>query len=282
MNDDSGPCICCGCEDSNPYPADLKKCPACGHVWAFYGLSDGELKALYGEDYFSGEEYLDYAREAPALRRNFRPRLREIIRRHPKGSRLWEIGAAYGFFLELASAHFEVAGCDVSESAAAYASHTLRLDVRTLDYLDYEPDRPFDVLCMWDTVEHLPHPHRYLEKAFADLASGGTLAIATADISAFLPRIRRAKWRIIHPPTHLHYFSRSSMATLLRRIGFHEIHFRRSLIWRHADAVAFRILAHPPTKKSAPIYHSLKNFGLLNFIFPIQTFDLMEVYARKP
>ena len=33
----------------------------------------------------------------------------------------------------------------------------------TRDFLDYAQRDPVDVVCMWDTIEHLQHPHAYNE-----------------------------------------------------------------------------------------------------------------------
>ncbi len=244
-------------------------------------MSDEALRDLYAGSYFEGGEYLDYEREAPALRRNFRPRIRELRGLVPGGGRLWEVGCAYGFFLEAAQEYFEVGGCDISEHAIDRARQRVEGKVHCVDYLNWTAPEPFDVVCLWDTVEHLQAPERYLERAYRDLADGGVLALSTGDIGAWTARIRGAKWRLIHPPTHLHYFSAASMKVLLTRLGFRDIRIRHCPFWRSADAVAFRLLAHPPGRTMAPVYRTLQSHGVLGFSFPLQTFDLMTVTARK-
>lgn len=274
-------CICCGCGDRSAFLGDLHRCGACGHVWAEIDLSEDALHGLYSAEYFEGEEYLDYAREGPSLRRNFRPRVRDLARRHPKGARLWEIGAAMGYFLDEASSHFDARGCDISEYAAGRAKKDLGADVTCGDFLEMDAGGPYDVVCLWDTVEHLAAPHRYLEKAAGLLASGGTLALSTGDIGSFVARFRGRKWRLIHPPTHMHYFSESSMTALLGRLGFSELYFRRHASWRSADAVAYRLLECRGGRISSALYAALRATGLLNLHFPLNTFDLMTVYGRK-
>jgi hypothetical protein len=32
--------------------------------------------------------------------------------------------------------------------------------------------------------------------------------------------MQKGRWRLIHPPTHLHYFTKASLAALLDRCGF--------------------------------------------------------------
>jgi len=242
-------------------------------------LSDEELRALYSENYFLGEEYLDYEKEAPALRKNFRLRLRELTAR-AHGGKLWEIGSAYGNFLKEAEKHYSVAGCDISEHAAARAREVFGQNVTCGDYLTLDIPMEQDVVCLWDTIEHLAAPAPYLARAAEQLKPGGVLALSTGDIGAWLARFRGEKWRLIHPPTHLHYFTAQSILTLLERLGFVEIEVRYYAFWRSADAVAFRLLGHPPDCVTAGLYRAINQAGLLNFSFPVNTFDLMTVYAR--
>ena len=48
------------------------------------------------------------------------------------------------------------------------------------------------------------------------------LALTTGDIGSVNARLRGHKWRMIHPPTHLHYFSAETMKALLDRHGFRQ------------------------------------------------------------
>jgi SAM-dependent methyltransferase len=245
-------------------------------------LSDDELKALYSLNYFAGEEYLDYEMEKPALQNNFRRRLKHLRRLHPDGGHLMEIGCAYGYFLEVAKEHFEVSGCDIAVEATAAAREKLGLDVVTGDFLAMDPpERPHDLVCLWDTVEHLRDPELYLAKAARELRTGGTLVLSTGDIGALLPRIQGESWRLIHPPTHLHYFSAKSITRLLSGLGFSRVEVKYDAFWRSADAVAFRLLATPQTRATAGLYRLAKKLGLLGFYFPVNTGDLMTVIAHK-
>ena len=260
----------------------LLSCAECGHSWADTGLSDDDLRLLYARGYYEGEEYADYALEAPALTRNFRPRFHELAARHPKGALLYEIGCAYGFFLHTASPHFRVAGCDISAHAVAQARERFGVDATAGDYLGIPMSDPPAAICLWDTVEHLARPDLYLEKVHADLAPGGSLCLSTGDRGALVPRLMGRHWRLIHPPTHLHYFTAGSMRRLLERIGFTQIQIRHPAFWRSADAVAFRLLAWPPDRRLAAAYRVLKRAGLLSFAFPMNTGDLMVASAEKP
>ncbi len=275
-------CVCCGSTEApKPHLPGLVQCAGCSHVWAQASLTDDEIRKLYGQNYFEGEEYLDYGREEPALRRNFRHRLKVLAKLQPQGANLWEIGAAFGFFLSEASGHFRVAGCDISTYAAERARESYGIDIRVGDYLDIDLE-PHDVICLWDVIEHLPSPQYVLQKAHRDLRHKGTLVLSTGDMGSFVARLFGRHWRLIHVPTHLHYFTRASMTTLLRRLGFSEIRVHYHAFWRSADAAVYRLLAHDGTTVGKHLYEILHRVGALGFLFPLNTFDIMTVYATKP
>jgi hypothetical protein len=60
--------------------------------------------------------------------------------------------------------------------------------------------------------------------ASRDLEPGGLLALTTGDIGSLNARLRGSNWRMIHPPTHLHYFSVQSITSLLKRHGIDTVH----------------------------------------------------------
>jgi len=278
----SNTCVLCGRRDVETHLVGLLRCVQCGHVWADMRLSGKELSRLYSQTYFQGGEYLDYARESPALRRNFRPRVRELAKRYPKGARLYEVGVAYGYFLKEAGAHFRAAGCDISADAIRHAREVLGVQAECTDFLSRAADEPFDLICMWDTVEHLQEPSRYIKKAAAELRSGGLLALTTGDIGSAHAIRRGAKWRLIHPPTHLHYFTAHSMRTLLEAVGFVDIQIRHLPFWRTSDSVAYHVLSAGKPGIGALVYAILNRTYLLRWSFPLNLHDLMTVYAVKP
>lgn len=173
-------CIVCGGGPLNPLYSGILKCHDCGHVFADCHISEEEISAFYDRSYFFGSEYGNYLAAKGALQKNFRSRLRVIKKfadpeRH---SNLFEIGCAYGFFLDIARDSFDiVSGMDITEDGVQYACEQLKLEVIQADFLRYDfGDKKFDVVCMWDTIEHLRSPHLYIEKVSAQMDGGALLA----------------------------------------------------------------------------------------------------------
>lgn len=274
-------CVCCGLGHVRPWRPEFWRCPDCGHVSANAMLSDGALAELYSDSYFVQGEYLDYAREEAALRRNFRGRLRELRFHVPRGGRLLEVGCAYGYFLDEASKHFEVYGCDISAHATGEAAKRHPGRVVCGDIASLRGDRPFDAICMWDTIEHLPDPDTVIHQASRLLRPGGVLMFSTGDIASAVAQVRGMQWRQIHPPSHLHYFTPASAVTVLERHSFEDIRITHPAFWRTLDQVAFRTFAWPVGKKTSFLYDWITSSGLGKITFPVNLFDLMTVVAKR-
>lgn len=275
-------CIICKHKETRPLYQGILKCQNCGHVFADLGLSDEELFELYRKNYFFGEEYSDYVADKKIIQKNFELRFK-VLQKFLKASHrsLFEIGSAYGFFLDLVRNRFaKVQGIDITEDGVRYAREELKLDVIKADLLKHELDgQKFDVVCMWDTVEHLRDPHLYIEKISQQMEPGSLLTITTGDIESLNARFKKAKWRLIHPPTHIHYFSKKSLNRMLENYGFEVIYNRYCGFSRSVDNVAYNVLVL--RHKSPKLYNLLKKMRLTGFDFYLNMYDIMYVVARK-
>jgi 2-polyprenyl-3-methyl-5-hydroxy-6-metoxy-1,4-benzoquinol methylase len=275
-------CLVCGGRMRPSSLQGLVKCDACGFVSANMTLTDGEVAELYDRGYFHGDEYLDYVAEEESLRLNFRSRLRSL--RHVVPDLLerdvFEIGCAYGFFLDEAR-HFtkSVAGIDISQDAIAYGRDRFGLDIRQGDYLNRQLDKKYGVIAMWDTVEHLQRPDLFIAKAKDDLQPGGILALTTGDIGSMNARLRGQKWRMIHPPTHLHYFSAGTIRMLLDRHGFDVVHLSHPGISRKLRSILYYVLVWRTQKTS--LYNALSRWRVFDLPINVNMFDIMYVVARR-
>jgi 2-polyprenyl-3-methyl-5-hydroxy-6-metoxy-1,4-benzoquinol methylase len=120
------------------------------------------LNDLYTEEYYVSVDsrergYDGTVTEAENWRRTFRDRLGDLP---AMPGRLLDVGAATGFFVEQArEVGWDAVGVEPSEWAAAYARNELGVEVRTgtLEAMRF-PDGTFDVVTLWEVIEHLPDP----------------------------------------------------------------------------------------------------------------------------
>lgn len=276
-------CIICNGSDKKMLYSGIAKCQGCGHIFSDKLLDEEELLELYSKKYFSGYEYSNYIADRKILQKNFKLRLK-ILRNFLDPDRhkhLFEIGCAYGFFLRAANSQFEsVRGIDISKDAVLYARERLELNAVCGDFLKYDfGNEKFDVVCMWDTIEHLNYPHLYLDRISKHTESGSLLALTTGDIYSLNARIRKNKWRLIHPSTHTHYFSKRTLTKLLEEKGFKIVYNRYCGFYRSVDMVALRTLGEH--NKWRWFYNFLRKTQLVRVGFYLNLYDIMYVIARK-
>lgn len=274
--------ICNSTQNTSLYPG-VVECVNCHYIYADLTLTQEEFEQLYREGYFKGEEYSDYVSDKAITQINFNQRLNTLLPFIPnaKNARLLEVGSAYGFFLECAAPKFkEVVGVDVTEEGVKYANEVLKQKAYAIDLekWDFE-NKKLDVACLWDTIEHLRRPDLYIQKISENMNTNGIIAITTGDIGSFVAKFRKNKWRLIHPPTHAHYFSKKSMTQLLEKNGFEVIHFEHCGLFRRIDLIAYNIFV---LRWKLPfLYTILKKIGLTSLKVYFNLFDIMFVIARK-
>jgi 2-polyprenyl-3-methyl-5-hydroxy-6-metoxy-1,4-benzoquinol methylase len=276
-------CIICSKSDSNEIYPGLTRCNNCGLIFFNNKLSEDEVKDLYKEEYFKGSEYLNYQEDKKIIQKNFGARLKNIKKIIPNGD-LFEIGSAYGFFLELAKVFYKVEGIDITEQPTNFARESLHLNVHTGNYLSHINDSKRDIFCMWDTIEHLPNPDKFIEKISKEIKTGGYLFITTGDIGSMLAKIQKRKWRMIHPPTHLFYFSKKSITKLLKNNGFKVESISHPGIYRSSKEIVHGLLFLNKQPKGIDYKIRkaiLKFFEYFDFPVYLNTFDIMMVIAKK-
>ncbi|HET8647778.1 MAG TPA: class I SAM-dependent methyltransferase, partial [Vicinamibacteria bacterium] len=100
-------------------------------------------------------------------------------------------------------------------------------------------DGSLDLLSMWDVLEHTTDPAAVLDRAHELLAPGGTLALSVPDYGSLAARAMGRRW-VFLLTVHLYYFTRTTLAALLRRCGFEPLRFRPHLQTLELGYVAMR------------------------------------------
>jgi SAM-dependent methyltransferase len=277
--------VCLDKETVKIYNGTLISCQNCSHVWADLSLDEEELRKIYAENYFKGEEYADYIADKLIIQSNFSKRLKTLrkLENPPTFKNTLEIGCAYGFFGDLiknTNPNGTYVGYDISKDAVDYANKHFGNYFSFQNYLnENKPEKSFSDVFMWDVIEHLPNPIDFIEKISKETNVGGRIYITTGDISAWLPRKQKEKWRMIHPPTHLHYFSKKSISKLLRQYGFEVEKVVYPPINRSIRVIFYSlfILNKKPTKLAKTIYNLIPEKASIR----INTRDIMFVIAKK-
>ena len=176
------------------------------------------------EKTFYHHHYAGY-RDDPFFRRAIRNTIGNHIQpRVRQGASLLDVGCGAGDLLEAAvELGFDARGIDISE-ASAERCRARGLDAVAGDFLTHDFGRKFDVITMWDVMEHLRDPAAFLARVrelltpggmfFAKVPGFGELSVA---ISKHVPRTAGV---LIDAPDHIQYFDQASLGALAARMGF--------------------------------------------------------------
>ena len=156
-----------------------------------------------------------------------------LIKKYKKGTSLLDRGCAEGFFLYNASkAGYATKGVELSQDAAEYAQKEFGLDVEAGRFEESRfAGNCFDVVTLWQVLEHLPYPLTTLKEVYRILKPGGLVVVSTPDIRSITARIFRKRWWNI-TRLHINQFTTKMLKAILENAGFKNIssvHYRESV-----------------------------------------------------
>lgn len=85
---------------------------------------------------------------------------------------------------------------------------------------EHFPAESFDVVTLWNSLEHMADPVGVLTSVSAVLDAGGLLYASVPNFASFGSRRFRESWFPPDLPRHLNHFTPETLADALRRAGF--------------------------------------------------------------
>ncbi len=231
---------------------NLVRCENCGLIYLNPRPGPDSIAAYYPEDYLAF--YTAIEDEPSWFRRLDRQyavhkRCSQVIRRAGPAGRLLDVGCATGIFLNgMRQRGWHVEGLEPSPHAAAYARQRFGLEVReqSLEESGF-PDEQFDVLTLWDVLEHVPDPAIAIAEAARILRPGGWLVLSLPNPASWERRWFGPYWAGWDVPRHFHIFSQEVLERYLAPAGFSQVEIT-SFTGRHgvlALSVQFALTEWP-------------------------------------
>jgi 2-polyprenyl-3-methyl-5-hydroxy-6-metoxy-1,4-benzoquinol methylase len=216
----------------------VAECLDCGLVYLDVFHDPSSIQQMY-DDYDTGRDfYFDTVNnEVNENIDNYLRRCRQFNSSSQEKLRLLDIGCGVGILLARANrSGFMCEGVEICDPLAKATEEKVRCKVHRAFLRDAGlSDNSFDVITMYDLIEHLPEPLDEIYRAYQLLRPGGILFILTPNNDALLRRV--AKWayqfsfhqfkkpmRTLYYSHHLSYFNRDSLTRLLRQLGFEILH----------------------------------------------------------
>jgi len=229
-------CQLCGSERSSLKFADppfrVVTCSDCGLVYVTPRLQGQALLDIYDAGYWKSDNpklrgYADYAREAKLYLKTFEKRMALVGRITAPQSRVLDVGCAAGYFLRVMRDHgHDVHGVELSPAIAKEAIAALgseAVHIGTLDdavaAMDYQ-DRSFDLVTLWDVIEHVPDPQALLRRLRQLIKPGGKLLLETQNVGSRWAALLGRRWHHYKHHEHLYHFTEATIRRLLADCGF--------------------------------------------------------------
>ena len=229
------PCLICGGTEAaaifEEFGVPVLRCRACGHVFSGWD-ADPDYAGYWGEAVRDPGARFWRDAHGPMYEDFFRLMVRE-----PKG-RLLDVGCGIGFFVAEMQARFpgwESHGYEISPAAVRYGREQLgiaNLHAGRVEDAGF-PAGSFDLITLWDVLEHLRDPDPLLRHMAGLLAPGGALFLHTPNVRVQVPKAKlRRLLRGMEPgghyleaKDHLHLYSPRTLRVLLARNGFGDLRF---------------------------------------------------------
>ncbi len=265
----------CTCERHGEY-YQLVQCRHCGLCYS----SPRPDARMLAAGYASVEDAV-YQEEMGGRVKTFQRNLRNISR-YKKSGTLLDVGSSMGVFLsEAKKAGWDALGIEPSAWCVQQGRRLLNIDVRqgTDDDLG-SFGRKFDVVALWDVLEHVDDPLKTLQNCKDVLAQEGILVFSTVDIGSRYARLLGKRWPWLMK-MHIYYFDKRSIQKYLDKVGLELLEIRT---YKHT--VSLNYLLYKFNSISKPLYYFAQLlqktiFLGKNIYVTIGMGDFMEVYARK-
>ena len=255
----------------------IVQCLDCGLIYANPRPTSEAIEANY-------EDVEDpvYEEERDARHLTFRSHLKDLERvvGQPEGRKLLDVGAHIGVFVEEATkAGWNARGLEPSRWAVDAAKR--RGISLTQGFLADDPfkNERFDVITLWDVIEHLADPLGELELCRDFVGPGGWIAVHTMDAGSLAARLLGRRWPWLME-MHLYYFDRRSLARLLRKAGFEPVRTQARSRFLTLGYLAGRLRAFSPTF-GRPSTSLVKLLRIEAVPIPVTFGDLITCYARR-
>jgi 2-polyprenyl-3-methyl-5-hydroxy-6-metoxy-1,4-benzoquinol methylase len=171
-----------------------------------------DVKDAEGGGYLTPGHLLTYRHEKELTFRDLGFDLRSL-----KSKKVLEVGCANGPFLTLAKdMGAEILGIDISADLVQEAVRSgLNCRVARVEQVEGE----FDVICLWDVIEHVTTPHDFLGQIRRLSCNGTNLFVQTPRYGR-IAELYADSWRYLMPIEHVILYSLESLTNLLGEYGF--------------------------------------------------------------
>ena len=205
----------------------LARCSQCGHLQTNPRLDMEEVLEGYATAIDPDHVMQDKHREKTFVRAISRLDALSTLR-NSKNTRVLDIGCASGAFLNSVSRQFSWTGVGLEPSRwmCEFGKQTYGLDLRPNYFsADLFSTDSFDLVTLWDVVEHISEPNQVFRDIALVLKGDGYLIVNVPNSDSVASRLFGRRWPFLLA-VHIHYFTPKSITKMLGKHGFEVVESR--------------------------------------------------------
>lgn len=200
------------------------------------------------------------------------------IKATKKDGKLLDIGCNIGLFMKVAQqAGFDVKGVELNAGCALYGKEKFHLDIDSKYLEDIAfPDETFDVITLFDVLEHIPDMNGFIDELRRVLKKDGLVVIQAPNLNSLMTKLTKSEWCWLSPPDHLYHFTPDSMTRFLQAHGFR---IKKIKTWEPAGDFSNNIIAVCPI--NGPVGKALQKLLRRTRIVFVLTLLLQKIWWQK-
>jgi len=253
---------------------NVVQCSACGLLFE----NPREVEVVSDKKYQDVEDPT-YDRETPGRIRTFTKLMDGLAHYAKTPGTMLDIGCYTGVFLDVAKRRgWQTHGVEPSRWASEKARSKGHVVTNApLQKAGLQPGS-FDMVTIWDVIEHLQDPQGQLKLAFDLLKPGGVFGLSTMDAGCMFAKLTGRHWPW-YMRMHFYYFTPASMSRMLRAAGFEVLR-----VERHKRIVSLRYLLQKGFSLFGPLAFLGRILGLpFGKVFvTVDLGDIMNLYCVRP
>ncbi|MBF0239028.1 MAG: class I SAM-dependent methyltransferase [SAR324 cluster bacterium] len=181
---------------------NLIKCNHCYGVFldgsCFHTLND-YYKYAYHDSYYTGK-MLSTDQNIPFLK--WHPL--DVVFNHKTNVSCLDIGSGGGAFLKyMQNRGHQVTGIEFDKDSASRISKKLNCQIYSGSIDQIEIESKFDLITMWDVLEHFIDPQHTLKRIKTLLKDNGRIVLGVPNFDSFEAKLLRSSWFGLEAPRHI-------------------------------------------------------------------------------
>lgn len=221
-------CIICNLDnkkvwlEKNGY--SLLRCVNCGLVYIDQSDLNEDISQINKDIYSDCEYNINYELKKEYFFKKSGKEL-DLIEKYILPGKVLDIGCSFGYFLKVAETRgWIVRGVELSEVTSKIAKDRYGLDVDSgrFEELRFKGEK-FNLVTMWDSLEHFKKPVEVLGKVYSLLDKDGLLVLQLPNVESTMAKLAGKDWNWLLLPNHLYHFSPATIKLLLKKTGFEVI-----------------------------------------------------------